>query len=167
MLWNTKPWYNIKEKDLKELEKLDRMLLKIILAIPSSTPTPLLYLELGLVSLMYIIQGRRLTFLRYILTSKNYDLLLNFFNAQTREPSKNDWTFTVQKDLLDFDIKKTFNDIKSFSKNYWHTKVKKAIRSKAFEDLLDVQLNLSKGENLVYVNLQMSDYFQSNQIITK
>ena len=96
-LWNIETWYDIRESDIEELEKLDRMLIKRILAVPCSTPTALLYLELGLVPLRYIIQARRLTFLRYILTRKDDDLLLKFFKAQNREPTKNDWSVTAQK----------------------------------------------------------------------
>ena len=63
-------WYNLKKTDLEEIEKIDRMLLKRILGVPTSTPSALLYLELGLIPLRYIIQAMRLTFLRYILCFK-------------------------------------------------------------------------------------------------
>ena len=42
-LWNLETWYNNKEQELKELEKIDKMLLKRMLNVPVSTPSALLY----------------------------------------------------------------------------------------------------------------------------
>ena len=43
ILWNIETWYDIKENDINELEKIDKRLLKRILNVPSSTPSALLY----------------------------------------------------------------------------------------------------------------------------
>ena len=61
MLWNTETWYNWIETEVNDVEKIDRMFLKRIMCVPSSTPSPFLYLELGITPLRYIIQARRLT----------------------------------------------------------------------------------------------------------
>ena len=53
------------------------------------------------------------------------------------------------------------------SKIVWRDKIKKAIKSKALEDLLEVQYTYSKGEHLVYGSLQMRSYFKSNAISTE
>ena len=90
ILWNIETWYDIKKKDIEDLEKIDKILVKRFLNVPTSTPSALLYLEMGLMPLEYTIQARRLMFLWYILTREDDDLLLNFFNAKNKEPSKND-----------------------------------------------------------------------------
>ena len=41
------------------------------------------------------------------------------------------------------------------------------MKSKAFEDLLDLQSKLTKGENLMYGNLEIRSYLTSNQINSK
>ena len=43
MLWNTETCYDLSKKEIKELELIDRMLLKRILEVPCSTHTALLY----------------------------------------------------------------------------------------------------------------------------
>ena len=59
ILWNIETWYDLKEREIEELEKIDKLLLKRILNVPISTPTALLYLELGVIPLRYIIKARR------------------------------------------------------------------------------------------------------------
>ena len=165
-LWNMETWYNIRKSDYEEIEKIDRILIKRILGVPSSTPSALLYLELGLVPLKYIIQARRLTFLRYILSRKEDDLLLKFFMAQMREPSKNDWCQTVKDDLQEFQIELNFDQIKSLSKLKWKKIVQKAMRTKAFDDLIEKQTNYLKGEDLSYGKLEIRTYLLSKNINT-
>ena len=69
-------------------------------------------------------------FLRYILTREDEDLLLKFFNAQNREPTKNDWVITVKEDLEKLEIDIDFEEIKSMSKYSWLKIVKEACKKK-------------------------------------
>lgn len=164
VLWNMETWYDIKEKEIDEIEKIDRILLRRILNVPTSTPSALLYLEMGVIPLRYILQARRLMFLQYILKRKNDDLLLKFFNAQTREPCKNDWSNTVKKDLEELGLEFNFEEIKLFSKSIWLKKVKEACKISAFENLLETQMDYSKGSNIGYGKLMMRSYLKSKKI---
>ena len=116
MLWNIESWYNVTENEIDELEKIDRILLKKILNVPISTPSTLLYLELGVLNIKTIIQGRRIIYLRYIMTRNEDDLLQRFFRAQCRKPSVNDWSETVKNDIEELDLDIEFDDIKLYKK---------------------------------------------------
>ena len=164
ILWNVETWYDMSENDIKELEKIDKILIKRILNVPSSTPSALLYLELGMTPLKYLIQARRLLFLHHIITRKEDTLIYKFFNAQCREPAKNDWSETVKRDMEELDLNYEFSDIKSLSKNVWLKRVKEACKSKAFEDLTDTQMEYSKGNNLGYGSLKMRGYLKTRDI---
>ena len=164
ILWNLETWYDMKKKDIEELEKIDKMLIKRILNAPSSTPSALLYLEMGMIPLKFIIQARRLMFLRYILTQEDDALILRFFNAQKREPCKNDWVTTVIQDLEKLDLDYSFDEIKSLSKPIWLKIVKEACKEKAFEDLLEKASTYSKGNQLNYGELKMRSYFTTKSI---
>ena len=59
ILWNIETWYNLTIKEIEQLEAIDRLLLKRILEAPVSTPSALIYLELGITPLRYIIQATR------------------------------------------------------------------------------------------------------------
>ena len=106
-------------------------------------------------------------YLHYILTRKKDDLLLKFFNAQNREPCKNDWVNIVKKDLEEFELDFSFEEIKKFSKKCWLKKVKESCKNIAFENLLETQSSYSKGSNLGYGKLKMRSYLKSKKINSK
>ena len=84
------------QKNISELEAVDKVLLRRILETPVSTGIPALYLELGCIPIKYVIIGRRIMFLHYIL---NCDTKSKVFFAQRNSPIKNDWSSTVKEDL--------------------------------------------------------------------
>ena len=164
ILWNIETWYNLTTKEIEQLEIIDTMLLKRILEVPTSTPSALLYLELGITPLPYIIQAKRIMFLKYILSRPKDDLLRKFFDAQCKKPSKNDWCITVQQDLDDLEIDEDFESIANIKKEKLSSIVKKAYKQKAFEDLLALQEQYSKGSQLLYGQLAMREYLKSQNL---
>ena len=84
---------------------------------------------------------------------KDDDLLLKFFKAQLREPTKNDWCSQVKQDLDELNIEDDFDNIKQMTKSQMSNLVKEAYKAKAFDDLLEKQLTYSKRGKLVYVEL--------------
>ena len=99
-------------------------------------------------------------FLHYILTRTEDELLTKFFRAQLREPTKNDWVSQIKDDLIDLDIEDDFDEIKNMTKAKFSKLVKDAYKEKAFDDLLLLQENHSKGSNLVYGELKMRRHFK-------
>ena len=71
LLTNAEAWYNLTLSDIRELESIDETLLRRILECPVSTPREMLYLDLGVIPIRYIIMMRRLNFLKYILLEDN------------------------------------------------------------------------------------------------
>ena len=60
----------------------------------------MLYLELGLIPVRFIIILRRLMFLQHILKKRHEQTLLyRFFKAQMDKPIKNEWVTGVLQDL--------------------------------------------------------------------
>ena len=87
------------EADLRKLERIDEMLWTNILECSSSVPKDLIYLELGLLRVRDIIITRRIMFLHHIMKQEKESLLYQFFIAQVKAPSHNDWVSQVLKDL--------------------------------------------------------------------
>ena len=99
ILFNSEVWYDLKEKDIRELEEIDETLLRKILNAHSKTPLEALYLELGCLPLRYIIKARRINYLHYLANLKENELLYNFYKAQLNSPGKGDWITTVKDDI--------------------------------------------------------------------
>ena len=78
-----------------------------------------------------------------------------FFNAQLENSSKTDWTSQVEKDLKELEIKLTFEDIESMSRNKFKNHILKKIESSALKYLKS--MIKSKGKELVYTNIEMQD----------
>ena len=115
---------------------MDKILLCKILETPTSTPTPALYLELGLVPLSFKIKAKRIIYLYEILKRNDSEMLKKVFEAQSNDPVKGDWTETVKKDLIDFDLNHlSFDSIKMMKKGKFKKLVKKKCKEKSFEYL--------------------------------
>ena len=67
LLINSETWYSLSKSDIKRLESVDERFMRKLLNCPSKTPINLMYLEMGCLPLRFIIQSRRLNFLKYIL----------------------------------------------------------------------------------------------------
>ena len=74
----------------------------------------MLYLEAGSIPIRFIVIFKRVMFLHYILNQDQDSLIRRVFEAQVRNPSRNDWSETVKKDLEELKIVKTLGGIEKF-----------------------------------------------------
>ena len=116
ILTDSDVWYGIKKSEIKDLEALDKMLLRRILETPVSTPMEAMQLELGVMSISTLIKARRINFLHYIATRNESEIIFKFFMAQWDYPGRNDWTTQVREDLQEFGISNNLSHIKKKSK---------------------------------------------------
>ena len=161
LLSNSDSWYNVTNKEIKELESVDEMLLRKILSAHSKTSLELLYLETGNIPIRFILKSRRLNFLHYILNESEDALIHEVFNAQCTSPVKGDWVLTVKQDLADLDINLTFEQIKNTSKQGFKDIVKEKVKHAAFCFLTNCQQTHSKAKNLQYKSLELQSYLKS------
>ena len=104
ILTNAECWYNLTKSEVKELDSLDKLLLRKILQVPSSTPGEAFHLELGIIPVEVIIKARRINFLHYLATRKEHQKLSAFFQTQWNNPCRGDWTEEVKTDLEELEI---------------------------------------------------------------
>ena len=81
LLSNAEGWYKLTKSEIEELESVDERLLRKVLESPVSTPKEMLYLELGVLPIGFIIRMRRLHFLKYILDEDENSLIHTFLKA--------------------------------------------------------------------------------------
>ena len=72
----------------------------------------------------------------------------------------------MQEDLAELGITDTFEQIESYSKYAWKTKVKKIIKEQAFIYLIDQvkERNMTKIINNKYSELKIQDYLNSSEV---
>ena len=104
LLFSSEAWYNMRQRQIQDLEMADETLLRKIFAAHSKTPKELLYTESGNVPVRFILLGRRLVYLWYLLHEEKESLLSMFFHAQLSSPGKGEWVLTVQEDIVNLEI---------------------------------------------------------------
>ena len=98
MLASSEAWYNVSKEDIKKLEKIDKIYLKDMVQCSSQVNRELIYLELGVMPIKYILV--HLVYLQEILKQKHENTpLYRFFKAQLDYPKRGDWDTQVLNDL--------------------------------------------------------------------
>ena len=161
VLNNAEIWYSVTKEELKELEDLDRTLLKKILDVPFSTPKEAYYLELGILPIGVILKARRINYLQYILKREEGEMLFTFFMTQWHNEIQGDWTQEIKENLDDFGIPCDFDGIKSMSEYSFKALVKRKAKEYALKILQEMQSTHSKMSNLNYSELKLQEYFNT------
>jgi hypothetical protein len=164
MIFNCEAWYGLTLKQVKILEREDENLMRKVLGCPSKTPIHLMYLELGWLPIRFIIQSRRLNFLKYVLDTKETSLVKQVFNEQISKPQKSDWVNIVAKDMRKLKITLTHEEITLMSKNMF----KQIVKQKCGENGLEYLKHCikSKGKEINYEKLEMRNYLASESFLT-
>ena len=140
------------------LEKIDISLWTQLFEVNRTVPHEMLYLELGIEPLSFIVMRRRINYLQHILKQDENRMIHSFLITQMERPKKNDWIVTVKGNLEYLDIMLTFEDIKNMSKPAFKKLVKLKTRQKAFEHLQKLKSCHSKVAHIPYEKLSMQSY---------
>ena len=105
ILSSSEVWYGTIQAELDKLEQVDEMWIREVMDCSSSVPKDLLYLELSILPIRYVIQIRRFLYFQHILKQKEDSLLYRFFMAQLTNPTHRDWVSQVLQELEETNIK--------------------------------------------------------------
>ena len=158
ILLNSEVWYGVTKAETEELEVVDQALLKRILEAPSTTPTPMLYLELGCLPIRYIIISRRIMYLHYLLTQDEDALLSRFFKAQIENPVAGDWIEQIKIDMEEIKLNLTMDAIKMLSKEVLQKQLKVAVQKAAFKYLIGEKEKRNKVKHVDHTHLRLQPY---------
>ena len=124
------------------------------------------HLELGILTIGSIVKSRRLNYLHYLLQCEKEGMLYKFFQAKHENPSKDDWSEQVLRDLEDLNIIDKFEDIQSKSQFAMKKMVKIKIQEYALDQLNMQKFSHSKMDGLIHIELKMQEYILSEEITT-
>ena len=140
ILTNIEVAYNLSKGEIDQLQKCHESALRKLLSLPSKTPKVMLYLLTGSIPIEFTIPRRRLVYLHHILNRDENSLLRTFFEHQIKTRESKDWAIQVLKDLTQFDIKLTMDEIRSMPEATW----KQLVRNKSIAISLEF-LNSNQG----------------------
>ena len=167
-LLNSEVWYNITNNDIQQLEASDNNLIhSVILECPKYTPVSIMFLDLGIIPIRYILKKRRTLFLQYILKQKSDSLLHTFFMSQNEKRLKGDWASLVEQDMVELDINMTFEQIQSMSVSQFKSYVKDKTNQAAFQWLMSEKDKKKSIYHIKYDTLCLQNYFKTDLISTK
>ena len=148
---------------MRQLERHEESYMRQILSAPRSCPLSQLYLEVGMYPARYETMRLRLLFLKYILSQHEESIIYKFFKLQEKYMIKGNWVSMCYESLNELNIQYSFDKIKSISLNTFKSLLKQQISISALKYLLKIRK--SKGQEIEYNNLQMSDYLKPNKVI--
>ena len=126
---------------------------------PSKTPRQMLYFLTGSTPIRVLIQRRRLVYLHHILNQDKESLLKTFFEQQLKTRKPKDWASRIIKDLEEFEINISLNEIQNTPISQWKEKIKiQSIKNSL--SFLNSKLG-SKSQS--YSELKMSKYLCPNE----
>ena len=83
ILTNLEASYGLTLDQIEKLEKCDEQLIRTVLECPFSTPKEMLYLEMGVTPIRFLIMARRLMFHQYILKEDDDSLIRKFYKIRS------------------------------------------------------------------------------------
>ena len=163
ILYATEAMVNLKENEIKVIERTEEATLRDLVKTEQSAPRYLLYLELGIIPARFVIKQRKVMHFKHILMQHEDSLIKKVFNAQIKSPSKGDWVSVVKDILKDLQIHKTMQELQGISKNQLSKVVKLAIEKSSFTYLISYQKQKQKGRDIKYTNLVLQPYMISRE----
>ena len=169
MLSSSEAWYNVSKEDVKKLEKVDEIYLKGVVQCSNQVKTELIYLELGVMPIRYILVLRRIMYLQEILKQKHENTLMyRFFKAQLDNPKRGDWATQTLKDLKEMEIKMDLDSIEQETTEKFKEIAKAAVKNKALNDLNKLKLSTEHRRKnfsqMEHKELKMANYLSENEM---
>ena len=135
ILYASETYYNLTEKNLRNIERIEEIFLRKILKTTKGCPISQLYLETGQWPARFQIKKLRMLFLKAILDENEQSMVAKFFKLQLEQPTKGDWVSTCINDLKEMNVELDLNEIRTMTKENF----KKIIKMKISEMSLEYQ----------------------------
>ena len=156
ILYAADMYYDLKEKELRQIERIEENFLRKLLKTTKGCPITSLYLEIGQAPARFAIIKMRLLYLKYILEQPETSNISKMLNLQLKRPSSGDWVTTCIQNLEYLGIELTFEEIRNMSKKKYSEIIKERINQVSLKYLMDKRGK--KGCEIKYSCLEMSEY---------
>ena len=90
-------WTNLTKGEVQKMQILQLQFLKRSLQVPRSTSNCVVYLELGVLPVIYEIHARKLTFLHHVLTLSEDDPVFRTYKEQRKYIMERNWANEIKE----------------------------------------------------------------------
>ena len=160
ILYAAETYYDLTEKQLRELERIEEGFLRKLLKTSKSCPIVILYLSVGIIPARFQIMKMRLMFLKDILNENEQSMIRKFYELQLQKPTKGDWASTCAENIKQLKINLSTEEMRQMKRNQFKNILKTKINELAFTYL--IQKRGIKGKEVKYSSLRMADYLAPN-----
>ena len=162
LVFNSEVWYNVTEKQLTKMEKIDEMLFRKIFNLPSTAPRVGMFIECGKIPIRHVVKSRRIMYFWHLMHKEKDELLVKFLEAQELSPSSHDWICQVRKDMQDIKLNLSDAEIENLSKDVFSKLVKRKIEVFTLQYLKGH--SGSKTSQLDFKNISPAEYLFAPQL---
>ena len=131
MLNNSEAWMHLSQKNIKDLEKPDKVLKEKPFE-SNASKFFFYYLEFGILPAKYVILKKRLKYLKYILDEDIESMIRRVYEEQKNESIKGDFSYLTKSDLDELKMKITEDDIIKHTKASWNKLINQETENFAF-----------------------------------
>ena len=164
VLCNSEARHSITEKNIEDLQVMDRSLLRHITKAHAKVQTEFIYLETGAIPIKQMMMNRRMMYQQNILKRSPDELLRQVYEAQKENPVRGDWIKMINNDFETLEIDMNENEIQLKSKCEYKSQVKHIIKEHVFKKLKIQQANHSKIRDICYNSFKGQEYLRSHML---
>ena len=123
------------DKDYQALQSAQLLYLRDVMEVPSGTPIAALYLELGILPILFKIEKRQLLFLRRILNKDFDDPLQLVYSEQLKYEFEKNWANYMLELRRTYSLPLGDQNVRKISVEQWNAFMNNVIREEAFTRL--------------------------------
>ena len=153
-------WHSLTEKQISDLEDIDKIYLRRILNSHEKVALECIFYEVGLFPLKYEIMRRHLIYLWKLLNVQKSELIHRVFRSQDNSPHPGDFVRLVEKDKNTLNLELSNTEIEQLSKSRF-----KNIVTKKTEQYALTELNKLKEKHTKSLYLNSSSFKASQYLV--
>ena len=160
LIYNAECWQDISDRTVEELDKLQNMFIRCLMAVGTGCPIPLLLSETGLLTMKWRILEKKLLFLHHVSTLPDTALAKEILQTQNNLNLPG-----LAQECKDFLVKHDLTDPDRYSKTQWKRLVKGKIREQNKLHIIDKV----KTENYSKINIDeiIEDDFKAKKYLSQ
>ena len=141
LLYGAQTWTNLTVEDQRLIKTVQLQFLKRILRVPNSACNSVLFLETGVLPVLYEVHILKLMFLHHILTMEDDDPVKRIYYEQLKIPEEKNWANELVDLREKYELLESDTEVEGLLKEEWKGKVHTQVKTAAV-----IQLNVEKNQ---------------------